>query len=62
MEREHTEAVTLYCRHGLNTDIAVDIHRSAVPGRQEPNRLAVQLAAAVRACGLVEHTVWEELR
>jgi len=61
-EREHTEAVTLYCRHGLDTDLAVHINRSGVARRQEPSRLAVQLAAALRAYGLVEHSRWEELR
>ncbi len=54
--------VTLYCRDGLETDVAVHIRRRAAPGSDGPSGLGLQLASALRALGLVEHTLWQELR
>jgi hypothetical protein len=54
------EVVTVYRRQGLETDVAVHIRHDA----QEtggPSALGFHLADALRAYGLVEHTVWEEL-
>ena len=56
-----TEVVTVFRRSGLNTDVAVHIHNQNADGGNGPNVLAVQLAAALRVFGLVEHTVWEEM-
>jgi hypothetical protein len=59
---EGDEAVILYRRHGLGTDLAVHILHSGGTGGLEPSGLALRLASALRAHGLVEHTLWEELR
>jgi hypothetical protein len=55
------EVVTVYRRSGLDTDIAVHIHRHDAHGGDSLNNLACQLTAALREFGLVEHSVWEEL-
>ncbi len=54
--------VTLYRRDGLETDVAVHIRHLGAPGREGPSGLGLQLASALRALGLVEHTLWGELR
>ena len=59
---ECTEAVTLYQRKGLETDIVIHISSHEAPGAEGPSSLGVQLASALRSFGLVEHTLWEELR
>ncbi len=52
--------ITLYRRDGLETDVAVHIrHQEAL--EEAPSRLGLQLASALRALGLVEHTLWQEL-
>ncbi len=61
-ESKSAETVTLYRRRGLDTDLAVHIQHSGVPGEREPSRLALRLASALRAYGLVEHTLWEQPR
>ena len=55
-------AVTLYRRQGLETDLAVHIRRSGAAGAPAPSALGLRLASALRAYGLVEHTLWEESR
>ena len=60
-EHEKTE-VRLYRRPGLETDLAVHIHHLEEPGREKSNGLALQLAAALRSFGIVDHTLWEELK
>ncbi len=57
---EHAE-VTLYRCAGLDTDLAVHIRHLEAPESGGPSRLGLQLAAALRASGLVEHALWEEL-
>ena len=56
-----TEVVTLYRRHGLETDVAVHIRHREAQEENVPSALAFHLAHALRAFGLVEHTVWEEM-
>ena len=58
------EAATLklYCRRGLDTDLAVHILFADVAAKTGPSALALRLASELRAFGLVEHTVWEEPR
>lgn len=58
---ENPPVVILYRRQGLETDLAVHIHHAEVPALRGPSDLALNLAAALRAYGLVEHTLWEEL-
>ena len=53
--------LTVYRRHGLDTDLAVHILRSDVAVDRGPSDLALRLASELRTYGLVEHTVWEEL-
>ncbi len=54
--------VTLYRRDGLETDVAVHIRHLEAPASDGPSGLGLQLASALRALGLVEHTRWQELR
>ncbi len=56
---EHAR-VTLYRRQGLDTDVAVHIKHRDAPEVEGPSDLGLQLAAALRALGLVEHTLWQE--
>ena len=53
--------VTLYRREGLETDIAIHLHHLEPPVREGPSGLGLRLASALRAFGLVEHTLWKEL-
>lgn len=55
------ETATVYRRHGLGTDIAIHIHHHDTAEMNGPSPLAYQLANSLRAFGLVEHTMWEEL-
>ena len=59
---EEAPTLTLYRRHGLETDLAVHILRPDVAVKKGPSDLALRLASELRAYGLVEHTVWEELK
>jgi len=56
------EIVTLYRRNGLVTDFAIHIHHHDAAGETAPCVLSLHLANALRAFGLVEHTVWEEMQ
>jgi hypothetical protein len=58
---EDSAIVSLYRRHELETDLAVHVFHAGAPQEPGPSDLALKLAAALRAYGLVEHTVWEEL-
>ena len=60
-EGHGTEVVTLYRRQGLETDIAIHIRHNDAAGMNGPSTLAFHLAHALRAFGMVEHTVWEEM-
>lgn len=61
-EATNTDVVALYRRDGLETDLAVHIHLSRAPGADEPSALGLRLASALKAFGLVEHTLWKELK
>jgi hypothetical protein len=56
-----TDAVTIFRRCGLETDIALHLHHHDVSG-SGPSALALHLAAGLKALGLIEHTLWEELK
>jgi len=60
-EGKGTEVVTLYRQRGLETDVAVHIRCADGAARNGPGALALHLASALSAYGLVEHTVWEEM-
>jgi hypothetical protein len=60
-EGSSTEVVTVYRRQGLDTDVAVHIYHRESDDGDDPNTLAFNLASALRAFGLVEHSVWEEM-
>ena len=55
------KAVTLYRRRGLHTDVAIHINHLEGLEANELSRLGIRLASALKAYGLVEHTLWEEL-
>ena len=58
---EPADLVTLYRRRGLDTDVAVHIRHAEPRAGRDPSELALRLASALRAYGIVEHTVWEEV-
>ena len=58
---EEESTLTLYRRQSLETDLAVHVCRHGTAGGETPSDLALRLASELRAYGLVEHTVWEEL-
>ena len=60
-EGNGTEVVTLFRRQGLETDVAIHIRNHKEQGEIEPSALAFNLANSLRAFGLVEHSMWEEL-
>ncbi|MEJ2189022.1 MAG: hypothetical protein P8Y93_06310 [Acidobacteriota bacterium] len=60
-EGHGTDVVTLYRRHGLGPDVAVHIRYRGEGGVPGSSSLAVHLAQALKAYGLVEHSVWEEI-
>lgn len=57
-----SESVTLYRREGLDTDLVLLLVPGDEPGREGPSDLGLQLASALKAFGLVEHTLWKEIR
>ena len=59
---DEASTLTLYRRHGLETDLAVHVLSPDDAVKTRPSDLALRLASELRAYGLVEHTVWEELR
>jgi hypothetical protein len=58
---DKADLVTLYRREDLETDVAVHIQHRKTPGGKGPSDLGLHLASALRAYGLVEHTLWTEL-
>ena len=58
---EDLEVVTLYRRQGLESDLAVHILHATGGRGPKASDLGLRLASALKAYGLVEHTVWEEL-
>ena len=56
------EVVTVYQRKGLETDVAIHIHHIEGFEVNGQSSLGVRLASALKAYGLVEHTLWEEHR
>ena len=59
---EEVSTLKLYRRHGLETDLAIHVCRHGTAAGEGPSDLALRLASELRAYGLVEHTVWEELK
>ncbi len=58
---EGSKIVSLYRRKGLETDVAIHICRPEDPRTEGPSSLGIRLASALRALGIVEHTIWEEV-
>jgi hypothetical protein len=61
VEGHGSDVATLYRRHGLETDVAVHVRHRGENGGAASSELAVLLAQALKAYGLVEHSVWEEI-
>jgi len=59
-ERSCEEVVYMYRREGLETDLAIHIHRADTAGGEHSD-LGLRLAAALREHGAVKHTVWKRL-
>ena len=60
-EVDGTGVVTIFRRSGLDTDLAIHISSHGSGERVGPGALALHLASALSAYGLVEHTLWEEM-
>ena len=58
---EHPD-VALYRREGLDTDVAIHIHHHEAPREEGPSRVGLRLASELGTFGLVQHTLWKELR
>ena len=56
-----TRVVTVYRRKGLETDVAIHISHPEEVGADMRSSLGLRLASELKAYGLVEHTLWEEL-
>ena len=61
-EGDQAEVITMYRRRGLETDLAVHIQHLERPQADGPSRLGLQLVSSLAPFGLVEHSVWEELK
>jgi len=59
---EPIDAVSIFRRRRLETDIAIHIHHHDVSDSEEPNSLGLHLAVALKSIGIVEHTWWETLK
>ena len=57
---EETEVVTIYRRQGLHTDLAIHLERASATEEEQASGLGLRLASALKAHGLVEHTLWKE--
>jgi len=56
-----TEVVKLYRRDGMETDIAIHIRSDEDAAGSQANTVALHLVSALRALGLIKHTVWDEV-
>ena len=57
---EGNQVAKLFLRSGLETDIAVHIHRDSNTSSGGKSEIGLRLAAALRNHGIVEHTIWKE--
>ena len=60
--RSNGEVFTVYQRCNLESDLAIHIHRKDDDEKEGASRLGLHLAAALKAYGMVEHTIWKEMR
>ncbi len=56
------EGITIYCRAGLETDVAIHLHKTEASNMKGQSTLGLRFASELKAFGLVEHTIWEESR
>lgn len=59
--RTNGDVVTLYLQDSLSSDVAVHIQHMDATKSTGPSELGLRLASELRAFGMVEHTVWEEI-
>jgi hypothetical protein len=57
-----SSSVAIYRRNGLETDLAIHIHRNDETGSGGPSDLGLRLAFELRDYGRVDHTLWENLK
>lgn len=60
--KDQIEVLTIYRRANLNSDLAIRIHHAEQAKIDGPGVLGIRLAAALKEFGLVEHSLWEELK
>ena len=56
------EIITMYCREGLETDVAIHLRDTDASTTRGQSTLGLRFASELKAFGLVEHSVWRELR
>ena len=61
MAKGDPAVIGIFRRTGLETDLAIHIHRNEPKGDNGPSELGLRLASELRACGMVDHTLWEWL-
>ncbi len=57
-----SEVFTIYSRDKLESDLAVHIHRKKGDEKKGPAPFGLRLASALKEYGLVEHTIWKEMK
>ena len=59
---EEAAIVVMYQRQGLDTDVAIHIHHEDFDFDDGPSATGLHLASALRAYGLVRHSLWDEIK
>lgn len=61
-KKNKSQAIKVYCRITIETDFSIHlIHESEKP-EHEGSRLGLHLVSALKAFGLVNHSVWIQMR
>lgn len=61
-DSEFAEGVSVLRSTGLNSDIAVHLCRKVMEEPAAKSILGNRLASALRTYGIVEHSLWEEMK
>ncbi len=56
----HPAEVTVYMQVGVARDISIHLHHRGDDTGALPSELGVSLGAALKAHGMIEHTIWKE--
>lgn len=59
---ESTDRISIFRSSGLMSDIVVHLHREVEQTPVGKSTIGNHLATALRAFGIVEHSLWEEMK